>query len=81
MAAPIDPRQIEEDRRATIAFVDMCGHTFSGHRQPYLLMEWINMMEIAFEVCHVPERLRVRLAASKLLGHALAWWLGKGAEH
>ena len=69
--------QIENDRKATIAFLGVEGiPTFDG-TMPEEYDAWLNIITRVFKTCQILEHLRKDLAATKLRGGALAWCLKK----
>ncbi|GMN34947.1 hypothetical protein TIFTF001_042142 [Ficus carica] len=80
MVAPIDP-QTEANHRAGTAFNMMMHRFFDEHQAPWVLMEWIHNVEVAFRFCHVRHQLHVDLATMRLRGHALIWWLSMPKRH
>ena len=68
------PNQVEADRDAGRAFVDMEPYTFGGGPNAADLTTWTHQVECYFQVCHVPAHLQVPLAASLLRGPAIDWW-------
>ena len=47
---------------------------FSGTLNPKDLIDWIGKLEDYFELEDIGDLLRVRLAQTKLKGHATLWW-------
>ena len=47
---------------------------FSGTLTPEDLIDWIGELEDYFELEDIDDPLRVRLAQTKLKGHAALWW-------
>ena len=47
---------------------------FSGTLNPEDLIDWIGELEDYFELEDIEDPLRVRLAQTKLKGHATLWW-------
>ncbi|XP_062001678.1 uncharacterized protein LOC133718811 [Rosa rugosa] len=48
---------------------------FYGGIQPEEFLDWLGVVEEIFELKEVPEKKRVSLIATRLRGHASAWWL------
>ena len=59
----MDPRQIEEDHKASLAFLGMEPHTFDGTQGVAALAEWLHDMETIFSLCHIGVHLQVILAS------------------
>ena len=59
----MDPRQIEEDHKASLAFLGMEPHTFDGTQGVAALAEWLHDMETIFSLCHIGAHLQVILAS------------------
>ncbi|GMN58698.1 hypothetical protein TIFTF001_027787 [Ficus carica] len=74
----MDPRQIEEDRKASLAFSGMEPCTFDGTQGAAALAEWLHDMETIFSLCHIGVHLQVMLASRRLVGEARIWWLSLG---
>lgn len=47
---------------------------YAGGLKPEELIDWINSMEKYFEWGNLAEAKKVKLAFTKLKGHALIWW-------
>ena len=47
---------------------------FSGILNPKDLIDWIGELEDYFELEDIEDPLRVRIAHTKLKGHAALWW-------
>ena len=69
--------QIDNDMKATTAFVGVEGiPTFDGTR-PEEYDAWLNIITRVFKTCQIPEHLRKDLAVTNLQGGLLTWWLRK----
>ncbi|GMN64572.1 hypothetical protein TIFTF001_033646 [Ficus carica] len=71
----MDPKRIDEDRDASLAFWEMEPGTFDGTQGPAALAEWLHDMETIFILCHIGAHLQVLLASRRLTGEAHLWWL------
>ncbi|GMN19410.1 hypothetical protein TIFTF001_048612 [Ficus carica] len=49
----MDPRQIKEDREASLAFLGMKPRTFDKTQRAAALAEWLHDMETIFSLCHI----------------------------
>lgn len=47
---------------------------YAGGLKPEELIDWVNSMEKYFEWGNLAEAKKVKLACTKLKGHALIWW-------
>ncbi|GMN64412.1 hypothetical protein TIFTF001_033482 [Ficus carica] len=74
----MDPRRIEEDREASLAFWEMEPRTYDGSQGAADLAEWLHDMETIFRLCHVGAHLQVMVASRRLMGEARLWWLSLG---
>ncbi|GMN67298.1 hypothetical protein TIFTF001_036357 [Ficus carica] len=74
----MDPRRIEEDREASLAFWEMEPRTYDGTQGAADLAEWLHDMETIFRLCHIGAHLQVMLASRRLMGEARLWWLSLG---
>ena len=74
----MDPAVIEEDREAVTAFFRAQPLHFDGTRRSVYLVAWLHDMERIFQLCHIPGRLQVQLAARCLYGSARLWWIETG---
>lgn len=74
----IDPRWIDEDREASLAFWEMEPRTFNATQGAAALAEWLHDMETIFRLCHIGAHLQVMLASRRLTGEARLWWLSMG---
>ncbi|GMN65851.1 hypothetical protein TIFTF001_034913 [Ficus carica] len=69
----MDPRRIEEDRDASLAFWEMEPRMFDGTQGAAALD-----METIFRLCHIGAHLQVMLASRRLTGEARKWRLSLG---
>ena len=74
----IDPRQLDEDRDATLVFYWMQPLIFDGTRRTVSLAGWLYDMESIFRICHIEAHLQVLLASRCLARNAQLWWMTLG---
>lgn len=67
-----------EDPTPTVAyhkaFMSATPPSFLGNEGPDKAEEWIKETKKAFDIQEVPERLKVKFGAYRLVGDAKAWW-------
>ena len=74
----MDPAEVERDREAIAVFFRARPMHFDGTRRLVYVEAWLHDMERIFQLCHIPGRLQVQLAARCFDGSARLWWIETG---
>ncbi|CAA0829976.1 Unknown protein, partial [Striga hermonthica] len=70
-----DPEHQERSQATVVAqFRDYQPEKFSGQGDPRIVDEWIQGLEMIFEVKDCPDRYRMLCAQIQLTGDARLWW-------
>lgn len=71
----------EVDQQVAHAFWRLGPRVFNALTTGTRLSDWLNDMELLFEVCHIGEHLWVPLATRRLQGDPLLWWYDLAEHH